>query len=100
MSSAQISSRTGRRIARLVFVLVCAILDNTSNQTKHEGYAPAGPAMGSSSTPAYQQEAGHSHHGHGQETYEAPHRSLTEIIKDGANKHEHKAGYAPCWMIP
>ncbi|GHJ84664.1 hypothetical protein NliqN6_1066 [Naganishia liquefaciens] len=68
---------------------------NTSNQTKHEGYAPAGPAMGSSSTPAYQQEAGHSHHGHGQETYEAPHRSLTEIIKDGANKHEHKAGYAP-----
>lgn len=51
--------------------------------------------MGLSSTPAYQQEAGHSHHGHGQDTYEAPHRSLTEIIKDGANKHEHKDGYAP-----
>lgn len=65
--------------------------------------------MGLSSTPAYQQETGHSHRdqGHGQETYEAPHRSLTEIIKDGAEKADqkkadqrlssgaHTEGYAP-----
>lgn len=77
--------------------------DNSSS-TKHEGYAPSGPAMGLSSTPTYQQETGHSQHahGHGQETYEAPHRSLTEIIKDGAQKADEKKatgraheGYAP-----
>lgn len=61
----------------------------TSGTKTHEGYAPSGPAMGLSSTPEYQQEQAHHTHGHGE------HRSVTEIIKTGANKHEHSAGYAP-----
>jgi len=58
----------------------------TSGQGQtHEGYAPSGPAMAlggaTSSSPSHH----HHHHGEGQNTEH--HRSVTEIIKDGANKH-------------
>ncbi|KAJ9104444.1 hypothetical protein QFC21_001939 [Naganishia friedmannii] len=48
----------------------------------HEGYAPSGPAMalGGATT------SSHSHHHHS-EAEGTQHRSVTEIIKDGANKH-------------
>lgn len=85
------SSATTRGVAQIRTLASSG--DHTSSagttSQKHEGYAPSGPAMGLSETPEYRQEqAHHSHHGH-------EHRSVTEIIKTGAEKHQHSEGYAP-----
>lgn len=81
-------SPTTRGVAQ-IHTLASSGTGSTSSTSKHEGYAPSGPAMGLSETPEYREEQAHHTHGHGE------HRSVTEIIKTGANKHEHSAGYAP-----